>query len=264
MPDSTDRTDPAAPVITPFTHAGATLVAQESGAGAQVFLLIHGIGMGRNVFDGLIDLLARHGRVIAVDLPGYGSAPEPARTLTMDRTADLVAAYLRASGHPPVVAIGHSMGSQVATELAVRHPALVERLVLVAPTVDPRARRLLPQLWRLTRDLAVENPLVLVRGGREYLRAGPHLRRKLRAMLTHRPERSYPRIAAPTLVLRGADDQVCPPEWCRAVAAAIPDAVYTEVPGHRHETMIRDPREAAARILPFAGQREPGASRHRS
>lgn len=255
-------TDPE-PRIVSFSHAGATLVAEELGHGRPVFLLIHGIGMGRRVFDGLVELLARQGRVVAIDLPGYGSAPEPERTLTMERTADLVAAFVRASGLGPVVLIGHSMGTQVSTELAVRHPALVEQLVLVAPTVDVRARRLAPQLWRLLRDLSAENPLVLYRGGSEYLRAGPHLRRKLHAMLSHRPELAYPRIAAPALVLRGAEDHVCPPEWCEFVAASIPGAQYTEIPGHRHETMIRDPREAAGRILRFVSQFAPGLSTDR-
>ncbi|WP_085369548.1 alpha/beta fold hydrolase [Leifsonia sp. NCR5] len=250
----------SAPVIVEFTHAGATLIAEERGDGRPVFLLIHGIGMGRKVFDGLVDILATHGRVVAIDQPGYGDAPEPPRTLTMERTADLLAAYLRSRDHGPVVAIGHSMGTQIATELTVRHPALVERLVLVAPTVDPSARRLAPQLWRLLRDLAPEKPLVLYRGGREYLRAGPNLRRKLHAMLVHRPEFAYPRVAVPTLVLRGADDRVCPRPWCTEVAETIPGAQYLEVPGHRHETMIREPREAAVRILAFLARAADGAA----
>ncbi|WP_243768662.1 alpha/beta fold hydrolase [Leifsonia sp. TF02-11] len=240
-----------APVIVEFTHAGATLIAEERGAGHPVFVLIHGIGMGRTVFGGLIDILTEHGRVVAIDQPGYGDAPEPPRTPTMERTADLVAAYLRSRDHGPAIVIGHSMGTQVATELAVRHPAQVERLVLVAPTVDASARRVAPQLWRLFRDLAPENPLVLYRGAREYLRAGPNLRRKLHAMLAHHPELSYPRVSAPTLVIRGADDRVCPRSWCTTVSATVPGARYTEVPGHRHETMIRDPQEAAVRILAF-------------
>lgn len=250
----------ADPVVTSFSHAGATLVAEERGSGRTVFLLLHGIGMGRKVFDGLAEILAGQGRVIAVDLPGYGSAPEPERTLTMERTADLVAAFVRGARLGPVVVIGHSMGTQVASELAARHPALVELLILVAPTVDRRARRLGPQLGRLIRDLAGENPLVLYRGGREYLRAGPNLRGKTHAMLSHRPELAYPRIAAPTLVLRGADDHVCPPRWCRFVVDSILDARYSEVPGHRHETMIRDPREAARRIIDFVDHLSSGAS----
>jgi len=242
------------PPPTRFTYAGASLVAEQQGAGAPVFVLVHGIGMGRSVFRGLVELLAPHGRVIAIDQPGYGEAPEPARTLTMERTADLVAAFLRAQALPPVVLIGHSMGTQVAVETAVRHPDLVERLVLVAPTVDSAARTALRQLLHLAQDLAVESPLVVLRGGREYLRAGPHLRRKMRAMLVHRPEDVYPRIGVPTLVLRGADDLVCPRAWVRTVTAAIPGARYEEVPGHGHETMIRDPERAATRILAFASE----------
>lgn len=246
---------PAAPddgVITEFTHAGATLIAEERGAGETVFLLVHGIGMGRKVFGDLTTLLAEHGRVVAVDQPGYGDAPEPPRTPTMERTADLLAAFVRSRGYGPVVVVGHSMGSQVSTELAARHPGLVARLVLVAPTVDERARRALPQLTRLARDLAAESPKVLFLGAREYLRAGPNLRRKLKAMLVHRPEDAYPRVDAPALVLRGEKDPVSPPEWCRRVVALLPDASFAEVVGHGHETMIRDPEPAARLILRFA------------
>ncbi|WP_051191685.1 alpha/beta fold hydrolase [Microbacterium luticocti] len=235
-----------------FAHAGASIVVEEQGAGDRVFVLVHGIGMGRSVFGDLVPLLAAHGRVIAIDQPGYGEAPEPARTLTMERTADLLAAFLRERVRRPVVLIGHSMGSQVVLETAVRHPALVERLVLAAPTVDATARSAIRQLLRMAADLAVESPLVLLRGAREYLRAGPHLRRKMHAMLVHRPEDAYPRVRVPTLVLRGANDRVCPADWCSRVARSIPNARLDQVPAHGHETMIRDPRPAAELILSFA------------
>lgn len=51
---------------------------------------------------------------------------------------------------------------------------------------------------------------------------------------------------------------MCPPRWCRFVVDSIPDARYSEVPGHRHETMIRDPREAARRIAGFVERFEMG------
>jgi pimeloyl-ACP methyl ester carboxylesterase len=235
-----------------FAHAGAEIVVQEHGSGARTFVLVHGIGMGRLVFDGLIGILATHGRVIAVDQPGYGEAPEPSRTLTMERTADLLAAFLRYRAVPGVVLIGHSMGTQVVAELASRHPGLADGVVLVAPTVDIHARTALRQLARLGRDLAVESPVVLAKGTREYLRAGPHLRRKMRAMLVHRPEDAYPRIRIPALVLRGQHDYVCPPEWVRLVVDLLPDSRFAEVDGHGHETMIRDPRPAAEHILEFS------------
>ena len=235
-----------------FAHAGATLVAERRGRGERVYVLIHGIGMGRSVFADL----ERHlgdGEVVAFDLPGYGEAPEPRRVLTIERTADLVAAYLRARVRTPAVVIGHSMGAQVALEVAVRHPALAERIVLIGPTVDPTARTAPRQLWRLLRDIAVESPVVIARGAREYLRAGPRLRAKFRAVLRHRPEDVLPRVRMPALVLRGEDDIVAPQQWCRRIADTLPEGRLAEVAGHGHETMIRDAAPAARVIREFAG-----------
>lgn len=239
--------------IEEFTAFGMTLVAEAGGAedAALTFVFVHGIGMGRKVFADLARRLIDRGRVISIDQPGYGDAPEPPHTPTMERTADLVAAYLTKIDRGPVVLLGHSMGTQVVTEVAVRHPETVARLVLVAPTVDVHHRRALSQLARLGVDLLRESPKVLLMGAREYLRAGPNLRRKMHAMLSHRPENAYPRIAAPTLVIRGERDRVSPRPWYHEVVGAIADAESFEIPGHGHETLIRDAAPAASEILRF-------------
>jgi pimeloyl-ACP methyl ester carboxylesterase len=244
--------DPA-PVtsVASFAHQGATLVAESGGRGPVTFVLVHGIGMGRSVFADVGRILSRHGRVVGIDLPGYGEAPEPARTPTIERMADLVAAYLVERVEGRIVLVGHSMGTQVAVEVVARHHGLVSCLVLAAPTIDAHARRPGVQLARLIWDLLPESPRVILAGAREYLRAGPHLRRKYRAMFVHRPETSFPRVDVPVLVLRGTRDRVAPRRWCREVVAALPDARLREIPDRGHETMIRDAAPAAARILAF-------------
>lgn len=240
-------------VVETFTHAGMSLVAEtfDGPPSAPTFLLVHGIGMGRSVFAELVHRLRPHGRVITIDQPGYGEAPEPPRTPTMERTADLVAAYLDAHRIGGVVAIGHSMGTQVVTEVAARHPHTVSRLVLIAPTVDRHHRRALSQLWRLAADLLDDSPAVLLLGTREYLRAGPHLRRKMTAMLRHRPEDTYPRVTVPTLVLRGEDDRVSTAGWCAEVVGLLPHATGVTLPGLGHETMIRNAAPTGTAILQF-------------
>ncbi|MDL5351516.1 alpha/beta hydrolase [Microbacterium sp. zg-YB36] len=252
--DDRAPTTPEEDRVTTFTHGGAQLVVAERGTGGRTFLLVHGIGMGRRVFGDLVEQLSPHGRVVAVDLPGYGAAEEPIRIPTIERLADLLAAYLAAEDRPDgdTIAIGHSMGSQVVAELAARHPGAVDRVVLIGPTVDPAARSALAQLGRLAHDLLVESPTVLLLGAREYVRAGPHLRRKMRAMLVHRPELVYPRVTVPGLVIRGELDVVCPPAWCRQVATAL-RAPLVEISGHGHETMIRDAAPAARAILADLG-----------
>lgn len=227
-------------------------MAERSGGGRPIYVLIHGIGMGRGIFADLVAHLDDTAEVIAIDLPGYGAAPEPSRVLTMERTADLVAAYLQSNVAEPAVLVGHSMGAQVALEVAARHPETTAALVLVGPTVDPEARTARQQVGRLLQDVAIESPKVIALGAREYLRAGPKLRTKFQSMLIHRPEETFPRISAPTLVLRGEDDVVATPDWCRRIAEAIPDARLEEIPGHGHETLIRDAAPAAALIQKFA------------
>lgn len=239
-----------------FEHAGATMIVEEESSGPRTFVLLHGLGMGRTVFVGLTAELAALGRVYAVDLPGYGQAPEPPRTLTMERHADLIAAFLRSRGGRRAVVVGHSMGSQIAAEIAARHPDLVEAAVLMAPTVDARARTWHQQALRLGRDLLRENPRVLFIGAREYARSWPNFPRELRAVLAHSPERAYANVKAPALVMRGQKDPVAPREWCEVVTAMLPDGEYTEIPGHRHETMIRDAGPAAERIAGFLARIE--------
>lgn len=233
-----------------FEHAGATLISETFGEGERTFLLLHGIGMGRSVYLDVVQRL--RGRAIAVDLPGFGEAPEPERTLTMERHADLVAAYLRHTGEGPVVVIGHSMGSQIAAELAARHPSLVEGVVLAGPTVNKAARNVAAQASYLLRDLVGERPLVIWRGAREYLRGGPNLVRKMRATIAHAPEKAFRRIQSPVLVLRGESDPLAPMSWCQEIIDEIPGADLRVIPDHGHGTLISDSEPAAELIQGFA------------
>lgn len=235
-----------------FERNGASLIAESFGDPGHTFLLLHGIGMGRSVYLDLVRQLP--GRVVALDLPGFGEAPEPERTFTMERHADLVAAYLRDAGEQPVVVIGHSMGSQIAAELAARHAALVSGVVLAGPTVDKAARNIGAQATYLLRDLVGERPEVIWRGAREYLRGGPHLIRKMRATIVHQPEKAFARIDRPVLVLRGEDDPLAPMSWCRAILDAIPGARLEVIPDHGHGTLISDSEPAARLIQDFAAR----------
>lgn len=238
--------------VVEFRHGAATLVAESFGGGERTFVLVHGVGMGRSVFVDLARQL--NGRVIGIDLPGFGESPEPDHVLGMGEHADLVAAYLQAHRIQGAVIIGHSMGSQVAMELALRAPDCVLALVLGAPSADPAARTVFGQARRMVWDVLHERPIVIARGAREYLRGGPRVLPKIRAMLDHRPEDLAPEIRVPALVVRGEKDGVAPAAWCRALTALLPEGRYAELPGLRHETMIRDAEPTVELIDAFLGE----------
>lgn len=101
--------------------------------GSRVVFL-HGLfGQGRN-WTQIGKALADRHRVTLVDLPDHGRSdwtvpPPEGRGFDLLDVADTVASVLE--GDDPVALVGHSLGGKVAMVLALRHPALVERLCVV-------------------------------------------------------------------------------------------------------------------------------------
>ncbi|MFG1680182.1 alpha/beta fold hydrolase [Nonomuraea sp. NPDC049269] len=96
-------------------------------------LLVHGWGADSHQWSWHIDGLAAKHRVIAVDLRGHGYSSVPDEGNTPRQMADDLAALMDVLAIPEVIAIGHSMGGQVVSILAVEHPDKVRKLVAVDP-----------------------------------------------------------------------------------------------------------------------------------
>ncbi|MET4099673.1 pimeloyl-ACP methyl ester carboxylesterase [Agrococcus sp. UYP10] len=221
--------------------------------GAPIVLLVHGIGMGQQYFGLLREALSAELDVIALDLPGFGASPEPAESMPMPELADFVADALRGIVGEPVIALGHSMGTQVVAELAARHPEAVDRVVLIAPTVNPRERSGWQQAWRLLQDLANDPPIVALVGARMYAQTG--LRwylRKLRSMLAHDLRDVLPRVLQPTLVIRGEEDKVVPEDWAAEVCGLLPHAELRIARGKGHEAMVTGAEPVARMVMEFS------------
>lgn len=121
--------------------------------GAPV-LLLHGLASNATRFAEFVEhsTLARHHRLIRVDLRGHGAALTRRRTGLDAWCADL-AAVLDAEGGAPALVVGHSLGAQVALQFARRQPARLRGLALI----DPVFRDALHGRWRL---LATASPLL--------------------------------------------------------------------------------------------------------
>lgn len=216
---------------------------------SHTFVLVHGLGMGRDYFLSFAEALTTLGQVITIDLPGFGDAPDPSRALSVDELADAVSLALDLMRIPgQVVLIGHSMGTQVVAKVAARRHDY-ESVVLIAPTVDAQHRTMSAQIWRFVLDLWGESPVVLLRGGWEYMHAGIHrILSTLRSMLRDDITASVAQISAPVLVLRGEYDQVCPRDWCQQVAKTATNNTYAEIPGRGHSAMVQDGLDATEQI----------------
>lgn len=223
-------------------------------ASERTFLLVHGIGMGTSYFAQLSQELESHGRVVALDLPGFGDAPEPLEALSMAQMGALLIDFAELEGLGQPVLVGHSMGTQIVAEAAAQRPDLFRELVLVAPTVNRTERTIGWQTWRMVQDLLGESPEVVAIGMRNYAKTGPRwFIKKLRSMMDHSVEEVLPKILAHTLVIRGNRDRVCPRSWVEEVTSLIPGATMVEIEARGHETMVKDGACVAGHIMDHVG-----------
>lgn len=220
--------------------------------------------------------------VIAPDLPGFGGSTGVAPVGGPDALADVVAGVADRLGLRRVVVGGISMGGDVALQLALRRPDLVEALVLVAPggltpllgnralqfsswlaaqLPDPVlvplarianrfARSALRRMVRNPEGLPAEVVDEFVREARRP-RAGMGYARYNQATLGPRSMRNdlqpvVGRITVPALFLHGADDPMVDPGDSRRAAAAMPDARLVTLPGCGHWAQF-EARERVAR-----------------
>lgn len=108
----------------------------DPGPDRRVFVLVHGLGGRWQHWTENIPELAEHGRVIAVDLPGFGRSGPPSSGYSIDAFADAIADLIRQLELSEVVLVGHSLGGLLAVRFARRHADLVGAVVLAAGTVQ--------------------------------------------------------------------------------------------------------------------------------
>ena len=94
----------------------ASLSAITAGQGATV-VFIHGVGLRAEAWGAQLDALSPLYHVAAVDMPGHGESALPSGDLDLADYTDAIAAGIDG----PVMLVGHSMGSMIALDMAIRH-----------------------------------------------------------------------------------------------------------------------------------------------
>jgi 3-oxoadipate enol-lactonase len=239
------------------------------GAGPPIVLL-HPFPFARGIWTDVADVLAPRYRVIAVDARGFGETPLGATGYAIADLADDVAGLLDHLGVTRAGVLGMSMGGYTALACALRHPQRVSALVLADTRADAD-----PAPMRAARDGAIAR----IRAGG----SGPYLDGSMARLLSpaapitlvaflraraedratsliagiealrDRPDRrgELGALRCPTLIIRGADDQVTPPDVMREMAAAIAGATFVELPGAGHLSHLEAPGPFERALTPF-------------
>lgn len=220
--------------------------------GLPTVVLVHGLGVSSRYMVPLVEQMAAYAHVYAPDLPGFGKSQKPADALNIAESADVLAAWMQAIKLGRSVLLGNSFGCQVVVALALRHPELISRAVLVAPTIDGRAPTVIQQLMRLLWD-AFREPLSLVPlAVCDYLKTG--FRRGLQTLryAIQDPMRDkLPQVRVPTLVVGGGRDPLVPQRWVEEVARLLPQKRLVMIPGAAHAINYNAPQELAQIVRMF-------------
>jgi pimeloyl-ACP methyl ester carboxylesterase len=240
-------------------------------AALPAVVMVHGAAFDHSVWQWQSRYLAHHGySVLAVDLPAHGRSPGNPRA-SIEAMADWVAALVDAAGLERVALVGHSMGSLVALDTALRHPTRISKLALVGAAVpmpvgeaflaaardDSPAALDMEATWGHARNVLLAQsavPGVSLMGASRQLngRARPGvLHADLAACHAYQPSLAAIRaLSIPTLVIAGKRDQMTPMKAGKALAAEIPQA-RLELLDAGHSMMTEAPRETLDALWRF-------------
>jgi pimeloyl-ACP methyl ester carboxylesterase len=226
------------------------VVSELAGEGPPLILL-HGLAGSARWWRHNVPALSRRFRVAAIDLPGFGSSHRDAR-LILHETAGQLLSVMDRLGFERAHVVGHSMGGLVAGGLAADHPERVDRLVLVDAgflSLDPSMiRRVTGPVAALRWTSPTLLPVVLA----DALRSGPiRMADATRQILQADWRAKLPGIRAPTLVVWGEHDTICPPVIGREIRSRVPGSRLVVIAGAAHCPMWERPESFDREVLAF-------------
>lgn len=205
-----------------------------------------------------------------LDLPGFGITSAPRTVWDVPRYAAFVNAYLQQAKLKQVNLIGHSFGGRISIVLGADYPQVVDKIVLtdsagVRPKTSPRMQAYyatrkviftvlrLPLLKRF--DPPVRRWFQRRFGSEDYQNAlhNPMWLETFKAIINQDLVPFAKRIAAPTLLIWGENDDATPLYQAKILESAIPDAGLVVFDGAGHYAYLERPVEFVRIVDTFFG-----------
>jgi len=254
---------------------GFTIAYLDGGSG-EPLVLVHGIGADKNNFAPIAPWLRGIGRVIALDLPGFGESSKPIDgDYSIDAQAERLGQFLDALALPRVHLAGSSMGGAIVLAFARLHPARVASLWLLAPAGIGNATE--SEMLRRHREHG-EYPLfaaspdeyagvmricftrtpfvpycvrheLAIAATRNYA-----LHTRIFRELVAQPfalEQAVAGLSTPTLIVWGDRDRVLDVSGAAILQRALPNSRVVIMPGIGHIPALEAPRRTAADYRAF-------------
>jgi pimeloyl-ACP methyl ester carboxylesterase len=246
--------------------------------GGSPIVLIHCYTCSIVWWEGMIPLLEREHRVVAVDLRGFGGSEKPGSGYSMEDQAAFVAEGLKRLDVHGATVVGQSLGGTVGTALAEVPGDYVRRLVIVDQAPKERFSKGIgftaelstmpvigPALWQVTPDAAIKDGLQIAFApgyevpdefvdefNRMTYTSYDSDGEEGEFMDAEPLDRRIERAGTPLLAIFGAEDQIYESESALAAYAKVPGARTALIPGAGHSPNVEKPARTTALVLGFA------------
>jgi pimeloyl-ACP methyl ester carboxylesterase len=252
---------------------GLKIYYEVHGKGEPLILLHGGVG-GMEMFGPNLPVLTKTRRVIAVDLQAHGRTADLDRPLRFELMADDIAALITHLRLKKPDVMGYSLGGGVALQLAIRHPEVVRKVVLVSTPFRrdgfyPEVLKSFDQMGPETAKFMKQSPLYQLYPGVDW----PKLFGKLGDLqrLDYDWSKQVSTIQAPVLIVFADADAIRPAhivEFFQLLGggkgdagldgSARPTNELAIIPGLTHYNIVSSPALVKA-VTPFLGASMPGA-----
>jgi pimeloyl-ACP methyl ester carboxylesterase len=232
--------------------------------GGPTFVCVHGLGGSHLNWMLVGPRLAGYGRVLALDLAGFGLTPRDGRSSSVAANRRLLSRFVQEMTDGPVILVGNSMGGALSILQAAYEPRSAAGLVLTSPAL-PWSRRARPPAALVLATFAIyQMPRVVMADPKsvpvEVVEAHVELARRraddpdsvpaflqaARSLLTLGGRRPFvgevlDRVKVPVLVVHGRKDRLVRVQVARAAARNRDTWEVEELDGVGHAAQLEAP-----------------------
>ena len=242
----------------------------------EPLLLIAGLASDSQSWSPIINSLAAHFRIIVFDNSGVGRSSNDNTDITIKKMAEDCVILIKKLGLSSINVLGHSMGGMIAMDLAIRHPEMVNKLILEAtsPKINERNIELFSDwvlylksgikkdLWfrnifywifspTFFNDKAMFNQAVKMAIDYPYPQTNNSFENQVKAISTFNCVAQIKTIKASTLIVFGENDLLFPHSETIELFKNISKAKTITIPKTAHSIHMENPEEFSKIVIDF-------------